>query len=362
MIVMQASEIELVKRLQSGDESAFDELYHTYYARAIAIANRLTNNQADAQDVVQEAFLQVHKSIQSLQDPQFFYSWLNRIIHSKCVNLFYRNRNENAVDPAKIELKQSYEEKRRYMLPQEENAYTSEQEVLRSILGQMDEKYREVLELAYFKQMKLNEIAAYLELPLGTVKTRCRRAKEELKTRIRVFEEREQRHITFDVDALLPAITIFSFVELRKAFQQKLSDFFMGQAVNIVCVTSFTVLAISGGTMAIYDWNQAKEQAASIQEEPTNTLNETSFIHRDQEYSPKPFGQHPYEDRIVSSSKEAYYICIGWASNLNEMQTKEETEIKEIKGIYEALRQADDQYYQMLKDRGWEEDFLSLSE
>ena len=102
MIVMQASEIELVKRLQSGDESAFDELYHTYYARAIAIANRLTNNQADAQDVVQEAFLQVHKSIQSLQDPQFFYSWLNRIIHSKCVNLFYRNRNENAVDPAKI--------------------------------------------------------------------------------------------------------------------------------------------------------------------------------------------------------------------------------------------------------------------
>lgn len=362
MIVMQANEIELVKRIQAGDESAFDELYHAYYARALAIANRLTNNQADAQDVVQETFLQVHKSIHSLQDPQYFYSWFHRIIHSKCVNLFYRNRNENAVDPAKIESKQTYEEKRRYMLPQKENAYTSEQEVLMSILGQMDEKYQEVLELAYFQQLKLQEIATLLDLPLGTVKTRCRRAKEELKARILMFEKSEQRHITFDVDALLPAVTVFSWAQLSEAFKHKFSDFVMGQAVNIACVASFTVLAISGGAMAIYDHNQAKEQTASIQENPINTLSDSSFIQHEQASSSQPFGRHPYEDKIVTTSKEAYYLCLSWGSDTKDMQTKDEAEIARIKEIYEALRETNDQFYQMLKERGWEEDFLSLSE
>ncbi len=356
---MQRHEIELVKRLQAGDESAFDELYDTYYARAIAMAYRLTNNQADAQDVVQESFLQVHKSIQSLQDPQYFYSWFNRIIHSKCVNLFYRNRNENATDPAKMESKQVYEEKRRYMLPQKENEYTSEQEVLRSIVNQMDAKYREVLELAYFKQMKLNEIAAYLDLPLGTVKTRCRRAKEELKSRILTFEREEQRHITFDVDALLPSIAIFSLAQFTGVFKQKFSHFITGQAVNIVCVASFSVLAVSGGAMAIYDHNQAKE--TEVIQEATSNLNDVSYSKQEQEYVIKPFGHYTYEDKMVTSSKEAYYICLAWAAVEEEMQTKTETEITEIKNIYEALKQANDQYYQMLKDRGWEDAFLSLT-
>ncbi len=356
---MQAHEIELVKRLQAGDESAFDELYHTYYARATAIAYRLTKNQADAQDVVQESFLQVHKSIQSLQDPQFFYSWLNRIIHSKCVNLFYRNRNENAIDPAKIESKQSYEEKRRYMLPQKEHEYTSEQEVLRNIIGQMNEKYREVLELAYLKQMKLQEIASYLDLPLGTVKTRCRRAKQELKERILLFEEQEQRHITFDVDALLPTITVFSLAKVFEAAQQKLSRFMMGSAVNVACVASFAILAVSGGAMAIYDHNQAKENEA-IQAETTNNINEASYIKQESQTMSKPFGQYPYEDKIINSSKEAYYICIAWAVSEQEMKTKSEEEIKAITVIYEALRETGDQYYQMLKARGWENAFLTF--
>ena len=188
---MEAHEIELVKRLQAGDQQAFDELYQQYYQRAVALAYRFTKDYADAEDIVQESFIQVHKSINTLQEPAYFYSWLNRIIHNKCVNLFYRNRNENAVDPAKMEAVKTYEEKRRYMLPHRESDYISEQEVLQRILSQMDDKYREVVELAYLQQMKLEEIAKLLDLPLGTIKTRCRRAKSELKRLIAEFEQTE---------------------------------------------------------------------------------------------------------------------------------------------------------------------------
>ena len=293
---MLAHEIELVKRVQAGDERAFDELYRAYYGRAISLAYRLTKDRSDAQDVVQDSFIQVHKSIQSLKDPQYFYSWLNRIIHSKCVNLFYRNRNENAIDPSKMESVREYEEKRRYMLPQAENDFISEQEVLKQILSQMDDKYREVLELAYFKQLKLNEIAAYLNLPLGTVKTRCRRAKEDLKGRIELFEQAEQRRISFRVDALFPTLTAVSLANFSVALKQKVSDFFMGQAVNVACVTSLTVLAISGGAMAISDYQEAQEQAAQYQELATKPMENEEIPHPQAEGLRKSFGSYTYED------------------------------------------------------------------
>lgn len=349
MIVMQASEIELVKRLQSGDESAFEELYHTYYARAIAIANRLTHNQSDAQDVVQEAFLQVHQSIHALQEPAYFYSWLHRIIYSKAVNLFYRNRNENAVDPSKMEAVKVYEEKRRYMLPQAESDYNSEQAVLKQLIGQMDEKYQEVLYLAYFKQMKLQEIAEFLDLPLGTVKTRCRRAKQELKSRILTFEKNEKRHITFEANALLPGVALFSWVELRKTFRHKLSDFFMGQAVNVVCVISFTALAISGGVMARQDWQSAKQAEMNDQ---TQRLIETA------ESAPTTnFGHYRFGEKEITNSREAYYVLINAAAQTVKPTNAEQDQITLI---YQALKAANDQYYRMLVERGLSEQFELL--
>lgn len=359
---MLAHEIELVERVQAGDENAFNELYRAYYGRAISLAYRLTKDRADAQDVVQDAFIQVHKSIHTLKDPQYFYSWLNRIIHSKCVNLFYRNRNENAIDPSKMESVREYEETRRYMLPQEESDFNSEQEVLKQILSQMDDKYREVLELAYFEQMKLNEIADYLQVPLGTIKTRCRRAKEELKVRIRMFEQSEKRRISFRVDALFPTLTVLSLTNIRMVLKQKISDFFMGQAVNVVCVSSLTVLAVSGGVMAIADYQQAQDEIAQTQEQATKPMEERTDDAEKQMLQTKPFGTYAYEEISVTTSREAYYVCLNWASDYEQMKDKDEEEIIRIRIIYEALRNADDQYYQMLKDKGWENNFLLLTE
>lgn len=354
---MQASEIELVKRIQAGDEQAFDELYHTYYARALAIAYRYTSDHADAQDVVQDTFLQVHKSIHTLQNPQHFYSWLNRIIHSKCVNLFYRNRNENAVDPSKLETVKMYEEKRRYMLPKEENNYVSEQEVLKSILAEMDDKYREVIVLAYFRQMKLEEIANALKLPLGTVKTRCRRAKEELKVRIAKFEQVEHRRISFNVDGLFPGLAVFSFAKVFTMVKHKTQQFMMGQAVNVVCVASLSVLAVSGSVKLIQDYER-NQQEETVQEEiknsPLGGQVQESMDHI------RPFGNYTYDEITVTSSREAYYVCLNWSMSFEDMKQRSEKEIEEIRVIYEALKQADDQFYWMLKEKGWENNFLSL--
>ena len=354
---MQESEIALVKRMQDGDETAFDDLYHIYYDRATAIAYRYTNDHADAQDVVQDTFLQVHKSIHTLQNPQHFYSWLCRIIHSKCVNLFYRNRNENAVDPSKLETVRSYEEKRRYMLPKEENNYVSEQEVLQKILLKMDDKYREVIVLAYFRQMKLEEIAKELELPLGTVKTRCRRAKEELKVRIAKFEQVEHRRISFNADALFPGLAIFSFAKIFSMAKQKVHNFMLGQTVNVVCIVSLSVLAVSGTVMAVQDYERTKQEESMQEETKSNPLNGQA---QESIGSFRPFGSYMYDDISITSSREAYYVCLNWGMTLEDMQKRSKQEKEKIKVIYEALKQGGGGGEWRGKEKGWENNFLSL--
>lgn len=353
---MEAHEIEVVKRVQAKEAGAFDELYELYYPRAISLAYRFTKDHADAEDVVQESFIQVHKSIHTLQEPAYFYSWLNRIIHNKCVNLFYRNRNENAVDPAKIESVKVYEEKRRYMLPHQESAYNSEQEVLRRIISQMDAKYREVVELAYLQQMKLEEIADFLDMPLGTVKTRCRRAKSELKRLVAEFEKRENRKLSFEADALLPTITIFSFTNCKLFMKQQISNFFTGPAVNVAVATSLTTLAVSGTAMAIQDYNNAKE---ANQQEETAVLPKPPADDK-QKLVSKTFGNYAYEDIIVTNSREAYFVLINFAITKEEMLSKNKEELDKIYIIYKALQKADDQYYQMLTQRGWTAVFDSI--
>lgn len=370
---MESSEIELVKKAQSGDEQAFTDLYQSYYTRAIALAFRYTKDYADAQDVVQETFVQIHKSLPSLQEPAHFYSWLNRILHSKSVDLFYRNRNQNAVDPANIEKYKVYEEKRRYMLPKDESNYLSEQEVLRMILSEMDEKYRVVLELAYFQQMKLEEVSTYLNLPIGTVKTRCRRAKQELKSRIYSFEQAEQRKLCFNVDTLFPTVMTFSLVPFIQAFKQKSTAFFSGNAVNVVCAVSAVTLVTSGSVMAIQDAHEKQDQLPIIQNETdhenNNSNSQTSNVVNDektQEYTEplmnKAFGPYEYQEETITTTREAYYMCINWADGLDEMKQMSKEQIQEILPIYEGLKEANDQFYSMLQQRGWEDDFTIIKD
>lgn len=359
-------EIELIKQAQNGNEEAFTALYERYYTRAFAIAYRQTKDYSDAQDVVQDAFIQVHKSMHTLRDPKVFYRWLMQIIHSKCIDLFYKNRNRDSVDPSTMERFYPYEEKRKYMLPEEQSSYESEQDILYKIIQEMDEKYSTIIELIYFRQMKLEEIAEYLQIPVGTVKTRSRRAKQELRLRIEAFEKQEGRKLHFQVDALLPSITFFSFTGLWKTLKRECTSFLSGGAVNVVCVVSVTVLSVSGSAMAIGDY-QAAHQNASAQLQPTKevmkndgNVKEAIELPNEQVLEQKAFGPYHVEEREITSTKDAYYLCINWALTEEDMNTKTKTDVQAILPIYEELKQQNDAFYKLLQQRGWEEQFLYI--
>jgi RNA polymerase sigma-70 factor (ECF subfamily) len=83
-------DLELVRRAQKGDEAAFRSLVERHQRRAFAIAIGLVRNEQDARDLVQDAFLRVHKSLPSFQGSSSFFTWLYRIVTNLAIDLVRR--------------------------------------------------------------------------------------------------------------------------------------------------------------------------------------------------------------------------------------------------------------------------------
>ena len=92
-------DLELVRRAQKGDGPAFRRLVERHQRRAFAIALGLVRNEQDARDIVQDAFLRVHKSLPSFQGSSSFFTWLYRIVTNLAIDLVRRpGRNTDELE------------------------------------------------------------------------------------------------------------------------------------------------------------------------------------------------------------------------------------------------------------------------
>ncbi|NOY90407.1 MAG: sigma-70 family RNA polymerase sigma factor, partial [Deltaproteobacteria bacterium] len=88
----------LVKRVKEGDEPAFRELFDHYHRRAYAVALGVVKNPEDALDVVQDAFVKVHKHIHNFQGSSSFYTWLYRIVMNLSIDHVRRKKRVKSLD------------------------------------------------------------------------------------------------------------------------------------------------------------------------------------------------------------------------------------------------------------------------
>ncbi|NCQ61308.1 MAG: sigma-70 family RNA polymerase sigma factor, partial [Myxococcales bacterium] len=88
----------LVTRVKEGDEVAFRELFDHYHRRAYAVALGVVKNPEDALDVVQDAFVKVHKHIHNFQGSSSFYTWLYRIVVNLSIDHVRRNKRVKSLD------------------------------------------------------------------------------------------------------------------------------------------------------------------------------------------------------------------------------------------------------------------------
>jgi RNA polymerase sigma-70 factor, ECF subfamily len=171
-----AEERELVRRCQQGDESAFRELLRRHRSRAVYLAAQILRDRTEAEDVVQEAFLQVFRSIRKFRCDASFYSWLYRIVVNLCLD---RSRRQSGRITVPLD-----EER-------EEGSGAGGWETrlqVDSLLARLGDELRVTLILREVAGLSYEEIARELKIPVGTVRSRLSAAREQFR---RLWERME---------------------------------------------------------------------------------------------------------------------------------------------------------------------------
>jgi RNA polymerase sigma-70 factor, ECF subfamily len=176
------SDLELIAKINAGDEAAFEILYHRHKDWVVNLACRWTNDRDIALDVLQETFLYFSKKFPGFR------------LTAKLQTFFYPAvRNLSIAARRKSERYQSQEPLAEAAEPVAALApATGQSDQLQAVLASLTEEHREVVMLRFVDGLSLGEIATAMEIPLGTVKSRLHNTLETLRNDSRTktfFEE-----------------------------------------------------------------------------------------------------------------------------------------------------------------------------
>ncbi len=164
----------LLQRVAAGDEAAFAELYDRFSPGLYSLVLRVLHDEAEAEDVVQEAFAHVWRR-SATYDParSSAFTWAVMIFRNKAIDrLRLRQRRARTLEGATAEsLSDEQSDQHSAVAPEERERQTQ----VRAALAQIPAEQKEAVELAFFKGLTHEEIAERLASPLGTVKARIRR-------------------------------------------------------------------------------------------------------------------------------------------------------------------------------------------
>jgi len=187
-----ANECELVYRIARHDSKALAELYECTVSRVYAVVMRVLRHAADAEEVISDVYLQVWDKAASFQSERgSVMAWMNTLAWSRAVDRLRKTKRESAHQALHPEHPdEAYMEFEGLNAEQIADAWSSAKAIQKALQGLSDIQQR-VLRLAYTDDLSHQAIADALNLPLGTVKSHCRRGLAALRDVLVVQEKNE---------------------------------------------------------------------------------------------------------------------------------------------------------------------------
>ena len=181
-------ESALVSRAKAGDAEAFAELVTHYDRRVFRMAKQITQNDDDAEDVLQETFLKAYTHLDDFQGNSKFYTWLVRIAVNEALMKLRKRRSDRTV-PLDEPIDTGEDEMVREIAVWDENpeeSYSREElgEILDQAIQSLKPAYRTVFILRDIEEMSIEETAEALGLSISAVKSRLLRARLQLREKL----------------------------------------------------------------------------------------------------------------------------------------------------------------------------------
>ncbi|MBI3993614.1 MAG: sigma-70 family RNA polymerase sigma factor [Candidatus Lambdaproteobacteria bacterium] len=189
-------DFELIAAFKAGDKLAFQALVQKYESRVYNLCLRMVNDEVESQDLTQEVFLKVYRSILRYQHTYSFYTWVYRITVNCCIDYMRRRkRHAHTVSLTSSSNADGNEQGKDQDVPDSTHVpqATMEKNELREILNnaiaQLSEKLQSIIILKEIEGFTYEEIAEILNCSRGTVKSRLFRARERLKELLSPYVE-----------------------------------------------------------------------------------------------------------------------------------------------------------------------------
>jgi len=191
---LQIPDRELIERFNSGEHEAFDFLVRKHSGRAYQIAYGVLGKREDAEEVAQDVFVRVYRSLPKFRGDSEFTTWMYRIAVNLARNKYRWNKSRGGQRTISIDAPiESSRDTNESGIDLPEDRLTPGEEVsleefrtnISEELQKLPPLYREALVLRNVEHMSYENIASVLDCKLGTIKSRIARAREELRKRLR---------------------------------------------------------------------------------------------------------------------------------------------------------------------------------
>ena len=175
------SEAQLIERCLTGEDTAWEDLLNVYTRRVYAVCYRFTGTDGEAQDMTQEVFLRVFKTLKSFRSGEGSFSvWLNRLTRNLLIDNYRRTKLERATDSIEDQLFTLEQTTAGAGRADSMLAGREASELLQGALQKLSPDLRETVILRDIEELEYREIAEVLNVPEGTVKSRLNRGRAEL--------------------------------------------------------------------------------------------------------------------------------------------------------------------------------------
>lgn len=187
------SDVEVVNKFKAGDALAFEEIISRYESKAMSLSLRLTRNQEDAEEVLQDVFTTVFRKIDGFRGQSAFSSWLYRIVvNAAFMKLRKRKQNQTiAMEDLTPAIKQYCFDKDQYSGTYSQNIAISHemQSVIQNAVDRLPDQYRAVFVLRDVDGLSNQETGEILNLSIPAVKSRLHRSRIMLRKKLQRYYE-----------------------------------------------------------------------------------------------------------------------------------------------------------------------------
>ena len=147
-----------------NSKEQFGQLVMKYKESLFFTARSILRNDTDAEDAVCSGIMKAFENFSQLREQQYFKSWITRIVINEAYSICRKNKNLQPIEDMTAE-----------------PSYTDYHDEMWEIVNTLDEEFRTVIILFYYNDMPVNQIAEYLDIAPGTVKSRLNRGRKKLK-------------------------------------------------------------------------------------------------------------------------------------------------------------------------------------